>query len=262
MSNNPIGSSLSPATALPSTTTFKGRVSSKNPTNLFSFNLTNPGVLSLQLKSLGRRASLNLIQDANQNGVVDSGEVLQTLSPKGKKNGRLDLADLAPGAYFLRVSARGSSPYRLKLAAGTSDGNSAPKSLPSFVEKVVELTNQFRSKNGLAPLTLSSKLTEAAQIHSQNMATLDFFGHEGKDGSSAGDRVSKTGYDWRMVAENIAAGQKTPKEVVDGWINSPGHRENILNTTVKDIGVGYFFLANDTGTTNYNSYWTQKFGKA
>jgi uncharacterized protein YkwD len=260
MSNNPIGSSLSPATLLPGTTTFKGKGSSKNPPSLFSFNLTNPGVLSLQLKSLGRRASLNLIQDANQNGVVDSGEVLQSLSPKARKNSKLDLADLAPGTYFLQVSAR--SAYRLKLAAGKSDGSSVPKSLPNFAEQVVELTNQFRSKNGLAPLTLNSKLNDAAQTHSRNMATLDFFGHEGKDGSSAGDRVSKAGYDWRTVAENIAAGQKTPKEVVDAWINSPGHRENILNPTVKEIGVGYFFLANDTGTTNYNSYWTQKFGRA
>ncbi len=262
MPSNPIGTSLGQAAAIPSSTAFTDKVSSKNPSDVFSFNLTNPGVLSIRFKSLGRSASLNLIQDRNQNGVVEADEVLQTLSSKSKKVGKLDLADLAIGSYYLQVSARGSSPYRLKLSAAAAGGNLSPKGVQSFAGEVVSLTNQFRATNGLAPLTLNSKLSEAAQTHSQNMATQDFFSHTGKDGSSAGDRVSKTGYDWRTVAENIAAGQSTPSEVVNSWINSPGHRLNILNTTIKEIGVGYFFLAEDTGTTNYNAYWTQNFGKS
>jgi uncharacterized protein YkwD len=261
MPNNPVGISLSQAAAIPSSTTFKDTASRKNP-DLFSFNLTNPGVLSVNLKSLGRSASLSLIQDRNQNGVVDAGEVIQTVSTKPKKSGKLDLADLPTGTYYLQVSARGNSPYRLKLSAAAAGGSSQPKGVQSFTQQVVELTNNFRAKNGLAPLTLNSKLSEAAQTHSQNMAVQDFFSHTGKDGSSAGDRVSKTGYDWRTVAENIAAGQRTPAEVVQAWIDSPGHRENMLNTTIKEIGVGYFFLADDTGTTNYNAYWTQDFGKS
>jgi uncharacterized protein YkwD len=262
MPSNPIGISLGQATAIPSSTAFTDKVSSRNPSDIFSFNLTNPGVLSLKFKSLGRSASLNLIQDRNQNGVVETGEVLQTLSSKSKKVGKLNLADLALGPYYLQVSAdRGSSPYRLKLSAAAAVSPET-KGGQSFVGQVVELTNQFRAQNGLAPLTLNSKLSEAAQTHSQNMATQDFFSHTGKDGSSAGDRVSSTGYDWRTVAENIAAGQRTPTEVVNSWINSPGHRANILNTTIREIGVGYFFLVEDTGTTNYNAYWTQDFGKS
>jgi uncharacterized protein YkwD len=262
MLSNPIGISLGQATAIPSSTAFKDKVSSRNPIDIFSFNLTNPGVLSIKFKSLGRSASFNLIQDRNQNGVVEAGEVLQTLSPKSKKVGNLDLADLATGTYYLQVSAeRGSSPYQLKLSAATA-GNSTAKGVQSFVRQVVKLTNQFRTQNGLAPLRLNSKLRAAAQTHSQNMATQDFFSHTGKDGSSVGDRVSKAGYNWRTVAENIAAGQRTPSEVVKGWINSPGHRRNMLNATIKDIGVGYFFLSEDTGTTNYKSYWTQDFGKS
>jgi uncharacterized protein YkwD len=268
MPSNPIGISLGQAAAIPSSTAFNGKVSSRNPSNVFSFNLTNPGVLSIRFKSLGRSASLNLIQDRNQNGVVEAGEVVQTLSSKSKKVGKLDLADLPVGPYYLQVSAgRGSSPYRLKLSAAAAAGSAAAGSPEtrggqSFVGQVVELTNQFRAQNGLAPLTLNSKLSEAAQTHSQNMATQDFFSHTGKDGSSMGDRVSNAGYDWRTVAENIAAGQRTPSEVVTSWINSPGHRANMLNTTIKEIGVGYFFLAEDTGTTNYNAYWTQNFGKS
>jgi uncharacterized protein YkwD len=264
MPSNPVGISLSQAAAIPSSTTFKDKVSAKNPSDIFSFNSTNPGVLGIRFKSLGRSASLDLIRDVNQNGVVDAGEVIQTLSSKAGKNSKLDLADMAIGTYYLRVSTdRGSSPYRLKLSAAAASGsNSEPKSVPNFVGQVVEMTNQFRAKNGLAPLTLNSKLSAAAQAHSRNMAVQDFFDHKGLDGTSAGDRVSQAGYDWHTVAENIAAGQKTPREVVDAWINSPSHRVNILNPTVKDIGVGYFFLADDTGKTNYNAYWTQEFGKA
>lgn len=262
MPTNPVGISLGQAAAIPSSTAFREKVSAKNPSDIFSFNLTNPGVLGIRFKSLGRSASLNLIQDRNQNGLVEADEVLQTLSSKSKKVEKLDLADMASGTYYLQVATdrRGSSPYQLKLSAAGSSAE--PKSVQSFVGQVVTLTNQFRGQNGLAPLALNSKLSEAAQTHSQNMATQDFFSHTGKDGSSAGDRVSRTGYDWRTVAENIAAGQSTPAEVVNSWINSPGHRANLLNTTIKEIGVGYFFLAEDTGTTNYNAYWTQNFGKS
>jgi uncharacterized protein YkwD len=258
MPNNPVGISLSQAAPIPSSTTFKDNATRKNP-DLFSFNLTNPGVLSLNFKNMGRSASLTLIQDRNQNGVVEADEVIQTLSPKPKKAGKLALADLPVGTYYIQVAARGNSPY---LSAAADTGSSIPKGVQSFTQQVVELTNNFRAKNGLAPLTVNSKLSDAAQTHSQNMAVQDFFSHTGKDGSSAGDRVSKTGYNWRTVAENIAAGQRSPAEVVQSWIDSPGHRENMLNPTVKEIGVGYFFLANDTGTTNYNAYWTQNFGKS
>jgi uncharacterized protein YkwD len=274
MLNNPVGTSLSQATAIPSNTTFKNRATRSKP-NLFSFNLTNPGVLSLNFKSLGRSASLTLIQDRNQNSVVEADEVIQTVSSRSKKAGKLSLADLPTGTYYIQVAARGNSPYRLKLSAGAETigtggtsggtggtGGGTPKGNQSFVQQVVDLTNNFRAKNGLAPLTLNSKLTEAAQIHTENMAVQDFFSHTGKDGSSAGDRAAKMGYDWRTLAENIAAGQRSPAEVVQAWINSPGHRENMLNPSVKEIGVGYFFLANDTGTTNYNAYWTQNFGRS
>lgn len=261
MPSNSIGISLVQATAIPSSTAFKDRVSSRNPIDVFSFNLTNPGVLGISFKSLGRSASLNLIQDRNQNGVVEAGEVLQTLSSKSKKVEKLGLADLSLGTYYLQVSVeRGSSPYQLKLSAAT--GRFETKGVQSFVGQVVKLTNQFRAQNGLAPLRLNNKLNKAAQTHSQDMATQDFFAHTGKDGSSVGDRVSKAGYNWRTVAENIAVGQRTPSAVVKSWVNSPGHRKNILNTTIKDIGVGYFFLSEDAGTTNYKAYWTQDFGKS
>lgn len=129
----------------------------------------------------------------------------------------------------------------------------------AFINRVIELTNQERSRLGLSPLTLSPLLNQAAQTHSQNMALQDFFSHTGLDGSSPSDRARSVGYT-SGAAENISAGYPTPEAVVTGWMESPGHRENILNPNYRVMGVGYHFLANDTGQVNYNHHWTQMFG--
>lgn len=129
-----------------------------------------------------------------------------------------------------------------------------------FLNRVIALTNAQRTQNGLAPLVLDARLSQAAQGHSVDMALNDYFGHAGSNGSTSGQRVLATGYEYRVTAENIAAGHATPEAVVQGWMDSPGHRANILNPYVQNIGVGYHFLPNDTGVSNYYSYWTQVFG--
>lgn len=139
-----------------------------------------------------------------------------------------------------------------------TDNVSPPVS--DFVQQVLDLTNQFRSENGLPPLTLNSQLNAAAQEQSQDMAEQDFFNHIGLDGSTPATRAQDQGYSFSFIGENIAAGYQTPEEVVQGWIDSPGHRENLLNPNYAEIGIGYFYLANDTGVENWNSYWTQVFG--
>ncbi|NES64367.1 MAG: CAP domain-containing protein [Okeania sp. SIO2D1] len=128
-----------------------------------------------------------------------------------------------------------------------------------FIDRVVELTNQERTQLGLDPLTADPLLNQAAQTHTENMAEQDFFSHTGLDGSSVGDRIEATGYDFSTWAENIAAGRQTPEAVVAGWMNSDGHRRNILNPNLEEIGVGYYFLEEDTGSVNFNHYWTQVF---
>jgi hypothetical protein len=130
----------------------------------------------------------------------------------------------------------------------------------AFLTEVLNLTNQFRAKNNLPGLKLNAELRASAQTHSKNMAQQDFFSHTGKDGSQAWDRAKRVGYEANAMGENIAAGQTTPKAVVDGWINSPGHRANLLNAKYTELGVGYFLLQNDTGKINYKHYWTQVFG--
>ncbi|WP_121970436.1 CAP domain-containing protein [Leptolyngbya sp. BC1307] len=130
----------------------------------------------------------------------------------------------------------------------------------SFTNEVLRLTNEFRAENGLAPLKANAELAQAAQDYSETMAIGDFFSHTGKDGSNLGDRAERAGYEALRLGENIAAGQRSPESVVNGWINSPGHRANLLNPNYTELGAGYFKLDNDTGSVNYNTYWTQLFG--
>ena len=138
-----------------------------------------------------------------------------------------------------------------KVAAGSSP----PPLNNGVLKRVFDLTNIERSKAGLPPLTFNSKLTAAAQKHSQNMAMQDFFDHR-----QLVERVRAEGYQYSRIGENISAGQSTPESVVQGWMNSPGHRKNILNSQFRELGVGYYFLQNDGGSVNYKTYWTQVFG--
>jgi uncharacterized protein YkwD len=121
---------------------------------------------------------------------------------------------------------------------------------------VVGLTNTERAKAGCRPLTVNATLTAVAQAHSQDMATNDYFDHNSKDGRTPFDRMSAAGYRYSIAAENIAAGQRTAQDVITAWMNSPGHRANILNCGLTEIGVGYATAS----SSQYGVYWTQDFG--
>ncbi len=121
-------------------------------------------------------------------------------------------------------------------------------------QAVFDRTNAFRAKNGKAPLLLNAQLTRAAQAYAEAMATDGFFSHTGLDGSSPGTRITATRYAWRSYGENIAYGYATPDAVMSGWENSDGHRANLLNTSFKEIGIGYSM--SKAGI----AYWVQDFG--
>jgi uncharacterized protein YkwD len=125
----------------------------------------------------------------------------------------------------------------------------------------VAATNQNRIQNGCQPLTVNALLNQTADRHSKDMALNDVFDHTGSDGSTPEQRIAATGYTANATGENIAAGNPTPEEAVMDWMNSLGHRANILDCNFTEIGVGYYFLANDTGNNNYNHYWTQVFAR-
>jgi len=267
---NGLSRAITTATAITSGQTLSDRVRG-NQSDLFSFSLSDRSSLGLKFKSAGAGATVRLFQDRNQNGAIDQGEILKSFASRPNKIGNTQIADLAAGDYFIQVSSirQGNSSYRLSLSTAVASASGTSGRLPNstssnptgdFAKRVVDLTNNFRLKNNLAPLTLNSKLTAVAQAYSKTMATQDFVAHQGLDGSQPWDRMTKGGYKWSRAAENIAAGQTTPETVMQSWIDSPGHRANLLDPKLKEIGVGYFFLANDTGNVNYNAYWTQDFG--
>ncbi|MFC9622402.1 CAP domain-containing protein [Streptomyces sp. NPDC056930] len=118
--------------------------------------------------------------------------------------------------------------------------------------RLLKLVNSARSAVGCSPLTLNPKLTKAARKHSADMASHRNMSHTGSDGSDPGDRITHAGYDRSAYGENVAYGYTTPESVMTGWMNSPGHRRNILDCSFKEIGVGLAQPGN---------YWTQDFGQ-
>ncbi|MFJ9950116.1 CAP domain-containing protein [Kitasatospora sp. NPDC091207] len=122
----------------------------------------------------------------------------------------------------------------------------------STAQQVVDLVNVQRAQHGCGPLTADSRLATAAQGHSEDMAARDYFDHASPEGYHADHRIEATGYRWNSWGENIARGQKDPAAVMDAWMNSPGHRANILNCSFKEIGVG-------VKTGSGGPWWTQVF---
>jgi uncharacterized protein YkwD len=128
---------------------------------------------------------------------------------------------------------------------------------PSYSNQLLNLINAERRKVGALPLRINSKLTQAALGQSQDMATHNFFSHTGSNGSQLSARISGTGYRWSAVAENIAAGQSTPSQVFQSWLNSPPHKQSMLDPKYKEVGFGY---ASNSKST-YKTYWTANFAK-
>lgn len=125
--------------------------------------------------------------------------------------------------------------------------------ISSFEQQVLDLTNAERAKAGLAPLKLNTELSRVARIKSQDMRDKNYFDHNSPTYGSPFDMMRSFGIKFTAAGENIAAGQTTPQQVVQGWMNSPGHRQNILNANYNQIGIGY------AAGGSYKHYWTQMF---
>ena len=126
-------------------------------------------------------------------------------------------------------------------------------SISAFEQQVLDLTNAERTKAGLSPLKLNTELSNVARVKSQDMRDNKYFDHNSPTYGSPFDMMQKFGIKFTAAGENIAAGQTTPQAVVTGWMNSPGHRQNILNANYTEIGVGY------AAGGSYGHYWTQEF---
>ena len=120
-------------------------------------------------------------------------------------------------------------------------------------KQVASLTNSERKAKGLSALTLDNQLSKLARLKAEDMAKKGYFSHTSPTYGSAFDMMNKYGVSYRTAGENIAKGQKTAESVMNGWMNSSGHRANILSSAYTNIGVGY---AKDS---RGNTYWVQIF---
>lgn len=142
--------------------------------------------------------------------------------------------------------------------------------------RLLAAVNRARARRDLPPLSFDRRLAAAAEGHSRAMAERDFFAHCNLDsGSSASGRAEAAGYEWRAIAENLSVGYATADQVVEGWLDSRGHRENLLSPRYQEAGVGYVYQSDDRGNVRvdedgdcdgdrrngpYGHYWTMLYG--
>ncbi|PWU70280.1 CAP domain-containing protein [Gracilibacillus dipsosauri] len=136
-----------------------------------------------------------------------------------------------------------------KEPSNTQEQNDTEQ-LSQFEQQVVALTNEERQKQGLSALEIDTELSKVAREKSNDMATNGYFSHNSPTYGSPFDMMKQFGISYKTAGENIAKGQQTPEEVVNAWMNSEGHRANILNPDFTHIGVGYVEQGN---------VWTQQF---
>lgn len=178
-------------------------------------------------------------------------------------------SSVTPSADQPSLSASATAPATVSVAAKvtaksaprTVTTTSAPKAATtsvrnaaSYEQQVLTLTNAQRAAAGCPALVMNSTLSGVARSHSQDMAAKGYFDHNSLDGTTPAQRLTAAGYTYRQMAENIAAGQSTPADVMTSWMGSAGHKANILNCSLKELGVGFA-----TGGP-YGTYWTQDFG--
>lgn len=125
----------------------------------------------------------------------------------------------------------------------------------SWAKQVLIMTNNERSKNGLSPLQWDDSLAELAEAHCEDMIKRNFFAHNNPDGETPFDRMKKAGISYWTAGENIAAGQHSPEAAMESWMNSEGHRQNILNPDFKYLGVSV------VKGGSYGIYWAQEFAR-
>ncbi|MDR4434286.1 CAP domain-containing protein [Bacillus tequilensis] len=196
-------------------------------TNMKTLNTANEKELEQLLQKHAKQSNMN-IQDVQKT---------QTAKPVQKAT------EKAPAEQNTASKAPAA-------AAKANTTTSAPSSVSAYEKKVVELTNAERQKQGLKPLQIDATLSKSAHAKSQDMKDKNYFDHQSPTYGSPFDMMKSFGISYKTAGENIAKGQKTPEEVVKAWMNSEGHRKNILNPNFTHIGVGY---------VESGSIWTQQF---
>ncbi|MFI6764703.1 CAP domain-containing protein [Streptomyces sp. NPDC050355] len=152
-------------------------------------------------------------------------------------------ADTPSRTSRTEAGARAKAPTAPRAATGTA---------ARFAQKVVDLVNDQRAQHGCGPLTVDPRVQKAAQAHSDDMAARNYYEHNTPEGVDPGTRMTNAGFRWSSWAENIFKSPKDPATALKGWMESPGHRANILNCSYKYTGVGVNLRSN-------GPWWTQDF---
>lgn len=158
---------------------------------------------------------------------------------------------------YLPEKGTGTSTNQNSNSDNIAHGNetAVQTEIPEQAEAILNLVNAERKKQGLNVLTLAKDLTNVANLKAKDMAVNGYFDHNSPTYGSPFQMMQSFGISYKSAGENIAAGQRTPEEVMNSWMNSSGHRANILNASYKELGVGYYKGG------SYGVYWVQEFLK-
>ena len=196
-----------------------------------------------------------LLGDVSLDGTVDSADYLLlkramlgtfTLDGMRRQNADLTQDGNVDSTDYLLLK-------RVMLGTFTLTGGGQSAPAKTDAEEVLRLVNEHRAADGKAALTLSDRLCELALLKAQDMILNDYFDHVSPTYGSPGDMLERFGVPYTAVGENIAYGYPTPARVMDGWMNSPGHRANILDAHFTELGVAKAVAPNGT------CYWVQIF---
>ncbi|MDR1628885.1 MAG: CAP domain-containing protein [Oscillospiraceae bacterium] len=229
----------------------------------FSKHTLTALLMSVLLLFSGIQAFAFLWGDIDQNGALTAADARLALRASANLEAldetQKELCDVdrdnkitaADARMILRVSAG----LEKEDTSGTDTNTETPPpqgddAVRAYEKAVVALTNNYRRANGLSDLKENTKLSQVARTKSQDMLEKGYFAHESPTYGTPFAMMKQFGITYRSAGENIAKGYQTPEEVVNGWWNSPGHRQNMLNASFTEIGVGY--VAN-------GRYWTQMF---
>lgn len=181
------------------------------------------------------------------NNITSIEEILNLLQ---NSNGQKTVEKKAPESKTPEYKAPENKAPEAKAPVNKNNGNYANDTLAAYANEVLQLVNQERAKAGLSSLTSEAAITAAANVRAQE--SRQSFSHTRPNGTSFSTALREHGVSYRTSGENIAYGQRKPQEVVNAWMNSPGHRANILNPSFNKIGIGVY---------QYNGtiYWSQLF---
>ena len=220
---------------------YRGSLSPQGGEQVFQIDIEPGHFFSLQLRS--RSAFPRITVEAGSQ-IAEQSTCFQGKCETGMVDGdRFNNDNLIARIQPLSYSGK----FKLKLIDHGS--------LVDIRRKVIKRTNRQRRRAGLDPLTGNRRLHNAAQGHVDDMDAVGrYLAHDSSDGRDLSDRIDEVGYKWRYIAENAAAGQRSANAAVAAWMNSDGHRANVLNKEIEEIGVG--FAIDDKSK---ETYWIQKF---